>query len=450
MKKSIVISLVVLATLGIILASQYPKLYIATGYGAKCLASGIFVAGRDAQMVKDEDLNYSIVKYTKSVIDYENKRVTTSFFGLASQTAVYREGFGCCLTGELSPVELQREMLLLPEVDKLSWKLPWPNGDVKKDTVFAELDTAQLNSAINMAFDYSGQNVKRTAAVMVLYKGEIVGEKYWSEKEITADTRIWGWSTNKSIVNALVGILSRQGKLDVAALAPVPEWMNDKRRDIKLNDLMQMSSGLKWVEDYGDVSDATNMLYRKADSYLTAISVPYGKAPQKEWKYSSGTSNILSGIVRSTIGNDNIYHQFPYNELFRKIGMNSFIFETDAAGNFVASSYGYGNARDWARFGLLYYNNGIWQGDTILPKGWVDYTRSVAEASKGVYGAQFWLNDAKALPDVPKDMYACEGHRGQRVFIIPSKDLVVVRLGFSETDFDHNEFLKRILFALKK
>ena len=154
---------------------------------------------------------------------------------------------------------------------------------------------------------------------MVLYKGEIVGEKYWSEKEITADTRIWGWSMNKSIVNALVGILSRQGKLDVAALAPVPEWMNDKRRDIKLNDLMQMSSGLKWVEDYGDVSDATNMLYRKADSYLTAISVPYGKAPQKEWKYSSGTSNILSGIVRSTIGNDNIYHQFPYNELFRKI-----------------------------------------------------------------------------------------------------------------------------------
>ena len=124
------------------------------------------------------------------------------------------------------------------------------------------------------------------------------------------------------------------------------------------------------------------------------------------------------------------------------------ILETDVAGNFVGSSYGYATARDWARFGLLYYNNGIWKNDTILPKGWVDYTRKPCTVSGGKYGAQFWLNVSKSLPDAPDDMYYCDGHRGQRIFIIPSRNLVVVRLGFSEEGFDHNKFLKEILESI--
>ena len=125
------------------------------------------------------------------------------------------------------------------------------------------------------------------------------------------------------------------------------------------------------------------------------------------------------------------------------------IIETDAAGNFVGSSYGYATARDWARFGLLYYKDGVWKGDTILPRGWVGYTTTQAVASKGEYGAQFWLNKSKKLPDAPQDLYSCNGHRGQRVFIIPSRKLVVVRLGFSEDGFDQNEFIKGILAAIK-
>jgi hypothetical protein len=191
------------------------------------------------------------------------------------------------------------------------------------------------------------------------------------------------------------------------------------------------------------------MLYRSHDSYKVAIDVPYGKKPGSEWKYSSGTTNILSGIMRTVIGNDQAYHEFPYREIFNKIGVSSMILETDAAGNFVGSSYGFATARDWARFGLLYYREGIWKNDTILPKGWVDYTRNPVADSKGEYGAQFWLNRSRSLPDAPEDMFFCDGHRGQRIFIIPSRKLVVVRLGFSEEGFDHNLFLKGILAAIK-
>lgn len=450
-RRKIVIPVVIIATLIIIAASQYPKLYLATGYGAKSMATAVFVAERDPQMVKLTDLNYSIVKYTQSVVDYENKSVTTSFWGLAKQTAVYRKGFGCCLIGDRSADSL-RMVSFTPPVNHREgmWRMAWPNGDHVKDTVYSDIDTVKLKSAIDAAFDNSSEFKKRTAAVVVVYKGELIAEKYDKALGITPDTRIWGWSMSKSLMNAMAGVLMKQGKLDVKAVAPVPEWQKDRRRDITINDLMHMSSGLKWDEDYSDVSSATNMLYRSADCYKVAIDVPYQKKPGTEWKYSSGTTNILSGIMRTLIGNDQAYHEFLYREIFNKIGISSMILETDAAGNFVGSSYGYASARDWARFGLLYYNDGVWKGDTILPKGWVAYTRTPASASKGGYGAQFWLNKSRALPDAPDDLFACEGHRGQNVFIIPSRNLVIVRLGFSEEGFKSNEFLKEILGAIKK
>lgn len=450
LRRKIVISVVVIATLIIIAVSQYPKLYLATGYGAKSMATAVFVAERDPQMVNLTDLNYSIVKYTKSVVDYENKSVTTSFWGMAKQTAVYRNGFGCCLVGDRSADSLRMVTFNRPVFRQDgSWHMAWPNGDLVKDTVFSEIDTVKMNSAIDAAFDKPPTYEKRTAAVVVLFKGELVAEKYDKALGITPDTRIWGWSMTKSIINAMAGVLTKQGKLDVNAVAPVPQWQKDRRRDITINNLMHMSSGLKWDENYSDVSSATNMLYRSDDAYKVAIDVPYQKKPETDWNYSSGTTNIISGILRTLIGNDQSYHEFPYREIFNKIGASSMIIETDAAGNFVGSSYGYATARDWARFGLLYYNDGVWKGDTILPNGWVSYTRTPAVASKGEYGAQFWLNKSKKLPDVPEDMYSCNGHRGQRVYIIPSRNLVVVRLGFSEEGFNHNEFLKGILGAIK-
>ncbi|MEI7422727.1 MAG: serine hydrolase [Prolixibacteraceae bacterium] len=450
MKKRIWIPLLIIVSVVIIAASQYPKLFLATGYGAKCMASGIFVAGRDAESVKENDLDYSLVKYTTNRIDYIEKSVTTTLFGMAKQKAIYREGYGCFLVDESNSGKSLPENPVSKNSFEKSWKQPWPDGDLMSDAVFPEINSASLNRAVNEAFDQPGVKEKRTAAVFIAYKGKLVAEQYCKEQSITAETRLWGWSMNKSVMNAVVGVLVKKGKLSVQAAAPVEEWLQDKRREITLNDLLHMSSGLKWTEDYGDVSEATTMLYRERNCYQSAIKAPYEKKPDVEWKYSSGTANILSGIIRKAINNDSEYHNFPYNEIFRKIGMTSMLLETDASGYFVGSSYGYATARDWAKFGQLFLDNGIWKGDTILPKGWVNYSRTPASAANGQYGAHFWLNRSKKLPDIPEDMFSCQGHRGQRIFIIPSRHLVVVRLGFAEDKFDHNLFLKGILNSINR
>lgn len=433
----------------IIVASQYPKLYVATGYGAKCMATGIFVAGRDARNIQENDLDYSFVKYTKSKINYAQKSVTTSFYGLAAQKAEYREGLGCYLASESTPDEPLPGYSLPSVITEQLWKKNWPEGDAKYDSIFPDIDSKKLQAALNQAFDTPGMKEKRTAAIVVAYKGKLVAEQYWKEETIDAETRLPGWSMNKSIVNAMVGVLVKDGKLALQASAPVMEWLKDNRKNITINDLLQMSSGLKWNEDYGDISDVTTMLYREPDCYRFAIGFPAENQPGMQWKYSSGTANILSGIVRKVFSNDQQYISFPYNRIFRKIGMNSMIMEADASGNLVGSSFGYATARDWARFGQLFLQNGVWKGDSILPRGWVDYSRTPAKASNGSYGASFWLNRSKSLPDAPEDLYACEGHRGQRVFILPSRNLVIVRLGFAEDKFNHNEFLKAILAAFK-
>jgi len=351
MKKKLTITVLVVIVLTLIIVSQYPKLYIATGYGAKSMASGIFIGGREPLMVQDQDLNYSIVKYTSSKIDFVKKTVTTSFWGMAPQTAVFRKGLGCCLI-DGKPLDSLMQITFVPPAEQPGvWQKPWPEGDKLSDTIFAVINRTRLDSFINDAFLTKGGNSKRTAAVVVVYKGKLVGEKYWKEKGITADTKLWGWSMNKSIMNALTGILVKEGKLDLNASAPVAEWLKDKRRNITINDLMHMSSGLKWNEDYGTAANTTKMLFRDPNCYKTAISAPLEAKPGTEWKYSSGTGNILSGIIRSTIHNDNEYLAFPYRELFNKLGMSSMILETDLAGNFVGSSFGYATARDWARFG---------------------------------------------------------------------------------------------------
>jgi len=448
MKKKVWIPLLLVVAISTIATSQYPKLYVATGYGAKCMASGIFVAGREALSIQENDLDYSIVKYTTSKINFQEKSVTTTLFGLAKQKAIYREGFGCCLTDEQYPEMYKTSHSLpLPDAD-YNWRRSWPEGEGMSDTIFPEIDTTQLKNAVDMAFDQPDSKIKRTAAVVIIYKGRLVAEQYWKEQAFSSDTRIWGWSMNKSIVNAMVGILVKQGKLSLDASAPVETWLSDPRRNITLNDLLHMSSGLSWNEDYGAISDVTTMLYRKQDVFQYAIDFPLDKLPNNEWKYSSGTTNILSGIVRKTLKNDKLYHNLPYTEIFGKLGMRSMVLETDASGNYVGSSYGYATAKDWAKFGQLYLQDGVWKGDSILPKGWVSYTTTPAIAANGRYGSHFWLNRSGELPDAPKDMFTCKGHRGQRIFIIPSRQLVIVRLGFAEDQFNYNDFVDAILKSI--
>jgi CubicO group peptidase (beta-lactamase class C family) len=254
----------------------------------------------------------------------------------------------------------------------------------------------------------------------------------------------------------LVGILTRQGKINLEEPAPIEAWKNDSRSKITLNDLMHASSGLAWEENYAGPSGATNMLFKKKDMGLFAAEAPLVHEPGKVFYYSSGTTNIIARIVRETVGDD-LYYKFPYEELFYKIGLLNTVLEADAGGTFVGSSYSFGTARDWARFGLLYLNDGLWNGERILPEGWVSYTTTPAPgADRGQYGAQFWLNagapgniDNRLYPDVPTDLFWADGFEGQNVFIIPSKKLVVVKLSLSQGDYlDDNKFLKEIIETL--
>jgi len=223
----------------------------------------------------------------------------------------------------------------------------------------------------------------------------------------------------KSVMSTIYGVLEQQDKMDVQKPAPIDTWKNDERSKITINNLLQMNSGLEWIEDYNNISDVTKMLFLEADMTKTQIDKQFVGKPNEAWNYSSGTSNLLSGILRNQFDTHQEYLDYWYSDLIDRIGMNSMIVETDMAGNYVASSYAWATARDWAKFGLLYLHNGDWNGDQILTKEWIDYVKTPTNGSDKKYGAQFWLNAGGELKDVPTTMYFADGFQGQRVFIFP-------------------------------
>ena len=245
----------------------------------------------------------------------------------------------------------------------------------------------------------------------------------------------------KSVTSALVGILVSSGKLALDEPAPVPEWQSpgDPRAAITIDHLLRMSSGLDFDDRSGAaLSDVNRMLLRSPDAAGYAVEKPLQDAPGSAWYYSSGTTNILSRIIRARIGGtDADYWAFARRALFDRIGMPSAVMEPDASGTFVGSSFMYATARDWARFGQLYLQDGVWNGERILPEGWVAYTRRPAPAAPhGRYGAHFWLNGGEAVPvaerpfpSLPADLHYAAGYEGQYVIVIPSRELVIVRLG---------------------
>lgn len=452
-------SLLTLLLIVIVYAGQYAwrALPILSGYGAKDICSCVFVTGRHPKDVIDNELNSVPLKYGTFEVNLKDSTATGSVFGLARKTAVYRKGLGCTLVAEMSEDELRRQKIKLYPLQKLNTDtIPWPQGDKLPDSINSKIDKAKLQAAIDNVFtetDTVKTKQRRTRAVVVLYDGSLIGEKY--APGFDKNSKHIGWSMTKSITNALIGILVMQGKLKLEEPAPVESWKNDDRKNITLADLMHMSSGLKWEENYGGPSGATNMLFKKKDMGLYAAESPLESKPGEVFEYSSGTSNIISRIVREKVG-DESYYQFPYAELFNKIGMNSIVMEPDAGGTFVGSSYSFATARDFARFGLLFYNDGIWNGERILPEGWVKFSFTPPfSAKRGQYGAQWWANAGekgnpanRPYPDIPVDGYLAEGFEGQSIFIVPSKKLVVVRLGLTKTDFDLNKFIAEIIESL--
>jgi CubicO group peptidase (beta-lactamase class C family) len=282
------------------------------------------------------------------------------------------------------------------------------------------------------------RRLRRTRAVVVVQDGRIVAERY--AQGFTENTPFAGWSMTKSVLGALIGVLVGEGRLSLQEKALLPQWKApDPRADITLEDLLRMRSGLTFSEEYSDLSsDVIEMLFNRSDCAAYAASQPLGSPPGTVWTYSSGTTNILSAIARRVVGEADYIH-WPRRVLFDPIGMSSAIMEPDASGTFVGSSFMLAMARDWARFGQLFLQDGVWEGRRIVPDGWVRFsTTPTAQSPDGLYGAHWWLKlqpelggETPAAARIPADAFFAVGHEGQTLTVIPSLRLVVVRLGLS-------------------
>lgn len=440
---------------------------IGTGHAAKTICSNVFIAKRNPDIVYQEDI--APVHFLFKLIDYKvdtvQKTVISDSFGFIKLKAIYRDGCGCTIVKGLSEAELRQQKIGKPEVKKILPRprrnIPWPAGSRVPTTGLAKgVDADKLKRALDIAFsEPDPEKPRKTRAVVVVYDGQLIAERY--APGFDHNTPQLGWSMSKSVANALVGILVKKGKLDLYQPAPVPEWQSngDPRRNITLDQLMRMSSGLEFTEEYAPFSDAVYMFYDSYDFAAYAAQKKLETEPDSKWHYSSGTANIIARIVRRAIEKDHEnYYAFIHQELFDKIGMLSALMEPDPSGTFVGSSYTFATPRDWARFGLLYMWDGVWQGERILPEGWVEYTTTpTPKAPQGEYGALFWLNSGAASdpstrrwPSISRDAFSAEGFQEQRVIIIPKKRLVLVRFGATSnrSAWSDEDFINNVLAAL--
>jgi CubicO group peptidase (beta-lactamase class C family) len=315
--------------------------------------------------------------------------------------------------------------------------VPWPTRDWPRAELDARVDHAALEKLLAHAFAVpQPEDLERTHAVVVVQRGAIVAERYG--EGAGPDDAFRSWSMAKSITNALVGILVRQGRLDIAKPIPVKEWgPGDPRARITIDQLLRMVDGLRFreAEHLGggavrywpeDESDVIPMLFGagKSDVAGFAAALPRVAEPGTRWNYNSGGSNLLARLVSDTLGGGRDETlAFMRSELFEPLGMRTADPRFDAAGHFIGSSHCPCSARDFARFGLLFLRGGVWDGVRILPEGWVDYSRTPSAQSEGLYGAHFWVTPGSL------GIFSCQGAFGQRILIVPKLDLVIVRLG---------------------
>ena len=426
---------------GILLAWAFARLRrlisVGCAYKAKALASALFVSKLDLSPDTAPEISaeaYMLMRLFRTQVDRKVKTVTVSFLGFQPRVAAWRPGYGATLT--------DRPLPLIPATD------------VARGVEWTTAEHPALRPILEAAFTEPGPRQRRTRAVVVIQDGVIVGEHY--APGITAATPLNGWSMTKSVMSALIGTLIGAKKLALTDKKLLREWdePNDPRSAIALEDLLRMRSGLRFSEVYSDTqSDVTRMLYDVYNAADFAASRPLETTPASTWKYSSGTSNILSLIARRAVGEAD-YPSWPRRALFNPLGMDSAVFETDATGTFIGSSYLFASARDWARFGLLYVNG----GEELLPKGWTSFAASpTPQAPDGKYGAHWWLKlspdqggQTPAAAKIPADAFHALGHEGQCLTVIPSRRLVVVRLGLSIDikAWDHAAFLAALLDAL--
>jgi CubicO group peptidase (beta-lactamase class C family) len=449
--------ILVLALLGLLAAAAvalhtgYRIAQIGTAFAAESVCAGVFVSGRAPGAVQTEDLaayRSMPLDLVEVEVDRDAGIVTGRLFGLAERRAVYREGLGCTLAIGTSAAELKRAARKLVPIARAAGA--WPEGE----GVTFERRPA-LERVLDEAFaERNPDRPKRTRAVVVVHRGRIVAERY--AQGFGPDMALPGWSMSKSVCGALAGTLVGLGLWRLDAPLPLAAWQSagDPRRAITLDDLLRMSSGLAFDETYRSaLSDVNVMLWAAPDvgRYAAAKRLKY--PPGTHWQYASGTTNLVVMAMRETLGA--AYAAYPRRALFEPLGMASAVIAPDASGTYVGSSLMFATARDWARFGLLFANDGVWRGARLLPEDWVRYSGAPAPAAPaGAYGAHWWLKlerppGAPPAP-LPADAFHAGGHGGQYISIVPSQALVIVRLGpaVDKGAWDQEAFVARIISAL--
>jgi CubicO group peptidase (beta-lactamase class C family) len=436
---------------------------IGTGYSAKYLCSHLFLAGQDPAQVFEMDVKptHFLFKPVRFQVDYDAKAVTARAFGFwKPMTAAYREGCGCTLVVDTDLNTLYAQTNDISPIQVTRTDAPWPSGSrVETGILPVGVDKKLLDSVMAEAFTEPGPDTRRnTRAIVIVLGDRIIAEAYADGYD--NNTPFLGWSMCKSVSSTLAGILVKDGTLDIYAPAPVPAWhaAEDPRNRITLDMMLRMSSGLAFEESYAPFADATDMLYASRSMAAFAAAKPLAAEPDTLWSYASGTTNILSKIIMDHTGGTLAgFYTFAMERLFLPLHMYSAVIEPDASGAFVGSSYMFATARDWARYGLFLKKDGVWNGNRLLPEGWMTYaTTPAAAAPQGQYGAHFWLNagdpdrpENRLFPSLPRDLYYCGGFNKQIVAVIPSKDLVVVRLGVTHDDsWDHEWFIRQVLAAV--
>ncbi len=407
-----------------------------TGHAASEICSRTFVSNQDMDIIMKDVLVekiHPLQKVMRLDIDHQGKTVSVSapfFKGMNKKTAVYRECLGCTMAVGVTPEELYNQPFTPLESPILPGNESWPNGkagidpkdstpdyDKIKDIVqfmFAEKNPDDLHSHIN------------THSVLVIHDGRLVAEKYSDGH--SKNTQFVGWSMTKTVTAMLLGILNGQGKADYNDT--LDSWKNTEKEAIKLKHIMHNNTGLEWNEAYAGQSDISVLLYNKKNMAEYVRSKPIVQPPGETINYATGNSMLIAELIFQKTGStlQDVYN-FYQKELFHKINVTSALIEHNANGVFIGCARAFMTARDWARLGLLLYNNGNWQGEQIIPESWIDFMRTPSPTAP-YYGALTWLNSESTIQNgIPKDHFAFRGTLGQYIVIVPSEKLIVVRLG---------------------
>lgn len=416
---------------------------MSTGMASKLACSSKYVSGFSEAQAKQDIVSYSAAAAMLNIqYNHEVKTVTSDLYGMQTMTAQYHKGMGCSLTFanqadfkqvEIKPIQTNNAA--------------WPNGN-SVSTIDKNIQTI-----LQQQLQADNEAGMQTRALLVVKDGKILAETYAQGLDHT--TPLLGWSMGKSITAMLIGRLDAIKGVNVKQNKLFSQWLNDDRKNISLENLLHMSSGLDFDETYAPGSDATKMLFTSYSASDVALKSELAHNPGSHFSYSSGTTNLLARWLYQQLG-DNVQSMmdFTRNELFAPLGMANSVFEVDASGVLVGSSYIYSSARDWARLAQLLINNGQWNGQTLLSADWVKQASSPNSSDNETsYGYQFWLNQGdKELrwPNIAADAYTMQGNRSQRVMMIPSQNMVIVRLGWTKGDYPMDKNFSQIISAVNK